>query len=42
MLVPILDIDRPLFHADIDEAYEAAVASLSIRQKTDNSVTTMP
>ncbi|CAF2820158.1 unnamed protein product [Rotaria sp. Silwood2] len=32
MLVPILDIDRPLFHIDIDEAYTAAVASLSIRQ----------
>ncbi|CAF1035963.1 unnamed protein product [Rotaria sordida] len=28
VLVPILDINRPLFHADLDEAYEAAVASL--------------
>ncbi|CAF1072294.1 unnamed protein product [Didymodactylos carnosus] len=42
VLVPILDIDRPLFHADLDEAYNAAVASLSGRQKTDNSVTTVP
>ena len=34
MLVPILDSDRPLFHADLDEAYEAAVVGLSTRQKT--------
>ncbi|CAF1206192.1 unnamed protein product [Adineta ricciae] len=31
IFVPILDIDRPLFHADLDEAYEAAVNSLSSR-----------
>jgi sodium-independent sulfate anion transporter 11 len=37
VLVPILDIDRPLFHADLDEAYETAVAGLSARQKTANS-----
>ncbi|CAF3152233.1 unnamed protein product [Rotaria sp. Silwood2] len=28
MLVPILDINRPLFHANLDEAYEAAMANL--------------
>ena len=33
MLVPVLDSDRSLFHADLDEAYEAAVVSLSARQK---------
>ncbi|UJR28605.1 hypothetical protein I4U23_009838 [Adineta vaga] len=32
VFVPILDIDRPLFHADLDEAYESAVISLSSRQ----------
>ncbi|CAF2863871.1 unnamed protein product [Rotaria sp. Silwood2] len=28
ILVPILDINRPLFYADLDEAYEAAMATL--------------
>ncbi|CAF3915215.1 unnamed protein product, partial [Rotaria sordida] len=34
VLVPILDINRPLFHADLDEAYEAAVASLPQKDKS--------
>jgi sodium-independent sulfate anion transporter 11 len=38
VLVPILDINRPLFHADIDEAYRATVNSLSTRQKTEISM----
>ncbi|CAF0975870.1 unnamed protein product [Rotaria sordida] len=29
ILVPILDINRPLFHADLDEAYEAAMATVA-------------
>ncbi|CAF3892934.1 unnamed protein product [Rotaria sp. Silwood1] len=33
-LVPIFDINRPLFHADLDEAYEAAVASLPQKDKS--------
>jgi len=37
VLVPILDIRRPLFHADLDEAYDAAIISLSTRQTTANS-----
>jgi sodium-independent sulfate anion transporter 11 len=32
VLVPILDIDRPFFHADLDEAYQSAVVGLSTRQ----------
>jgi sodium-independent sulfate anion transporter 11 len=36
MLVPILDVSRPLFHADLDEAYEAAIDCLSKRQETAN------
>ncbi|CAF1411139.1 unnamed protein product [Adineta steineri] len=39
VLIPILDIDRPLFHADLDEAYEAAVASLSVRQTSADLTT---
>ncbi|CAF2060071.1 unnamed protein product [Rotaria magnacalcarata] len=35
VLVPILDINRPLFHADLDEAYEAAITSLPVK---DNAV----
>ena len=27
IVVPILDVSRPLFHADLDEAYEAAIIS---------------
>jgi sodium-independent sulfate anion transporter 11 len=34
-VVPILDVDRPSFHVDLDEAYKAALASLSVRQRTD-------
>ncbi|CAM2727577.1 unnamed protein product [Rotaria socialis] len=34
-LVPILDSNRPLFHADLDEAYEAAITSLPAK---DNAV----
>ncbi|CAF4875795.1 unnamed protein product, partial [Rotaria sp. Silwood2] len=34
VLVPILDINRPLFHADLDEAYEAAIASLPQKDKS--------
>jgi sodium-independent sulfate anion transporter 11 len=37
VVVPILDIDRPFFHADLDEAYDAAMLSLSQRQKTNIS-----
>jgi hypothetical protein len=37
MIVPILDTDRPFFHADLDEAYESAVIGLSTRQKLANS-----
>ncbi|CAF4654860.1 unnamed protein product [Rotaria sp. Silwood1] len=29
VLVPILDVNRPLFHADLDEAYEAAMVTLN-------------
>ncbi|CAF5218114.1 unnamed protein product [Rotaria magnacalcarata] len=32
VLVPILDINRPLFHADLDEAYEAAITSLPAKE----------
>ncbi|UJR24072.1 hypothetical protein I4U23_027040 [Adineta vaga] len=39
--VPILDIDRPLFHIDIEEAYRAAITSLSTHQNSDNSVMTV-
>ncbi|CAF3150050.1 unnamed protein product [Rotaria socialis] len=28
VLVPILDINRPLFHTDLDEAYESAMSTL--------------
>ena len=34
VLVPILDIQRPLFHADLDDAYAAAIASLPQQQIT--------
>lgn len=34
ILVPILDIQRPLFHADLDDAYAAAIASLPQQQIT--------
>ncbi|CAF3020532.1 unnamed protein product [Rotaria sp. Silwood2] len=34
VLIPILDINRPLFHADLDEAYEAAIASLPQKDKS--------
>ncbi|CAF1603111.1 unnamed protein product [Rotaria sp. Silwood1] len=33
ILVPILDINRPLFHSDLDEAYEAAMATV-VQQET--------
>jgi sodium-independent sulfate anion transporter 11 len=42
MVVPILDIDRPFFHADLDEAYDAAMLSLSQRQTLSNSTTFAP
>ncbi|CAF1071908.1 unnamed protein product [Rotaria sp. Silwood1] len=41
VLVPILDINRPLFHTDLDEAYESAIASLPQKDKSvvfDNGV----
>jgi sodium-independent sulfate anion transporter 11 len=41
-LVPILDIGRPFFHTDLDEAYESATISLSTRQKKDNSTSSAP
>lgn len=40
VVVPIIDVDRPLFHVDLDEAYNAALASLAVRQQVDNSITT--
>ena len=40
IVVPIIDVDRPLFHVDLDEAYKAALASLSVRHQTDDSITT--
>jgi len=42
ILVPILDIDRPFFHTDLDEAYQAAVISLFRRtQALDSSELTI-
>ncbi|CAF0908708.1 unnamed protein product [Rotaria sordida] len=32
--VPILDTNRPMFHVDLDEAYEAAIASLPYKDKS--------
>jgi sodium-independent sulfate anion transporter 11 len=41
-LVPILDIDRPFFHTDLDEAYESATIGLSKRQEKENPTSSTP
>ncbi|UJR07188.1 hypothetical protein I4U23_011476 [Adineta vaga] len=41
VLVPILDTNYPLFHIDIEEAYQTAVDNLSMRENSDNLVTTV-
>ncbi|CAF1323925.1 unnamed protein product [Adineta ricciae] len=41
ILVPILDTSYPLFHVDVDEAYQTALVDLAKRQNIDSSALTV-
>ncbi|CAF1451197.1 unnamed protein product, partial [Adineta ricciae] len=41
VVIPILDTNYPLFHVDVDEAYQTALADLAKRQNIDSSLLTV-